>query len=232
MAESRRPPGSELLDDPEADPAAVRESLRYIARSNRWFGGWWALRFGLSRILQGLPQDIEVTLLDVGTGMGDLPLLAEHWAMRHRIAILPIGLERHRAAARLAADAGIPTMLGDATTLPVRTRSVDIVLLSQVLHHFPRDAAIRLLAEAERVAQLGVIVADLQRSPLALAGFWVGARFLGFDAATRSDGLTSVRRGYTQTELEDLLRAAGIRVPVSERPGFRLVAAWRAGGGR
>ena len=33
------PVGTELLDDPGADPAVVAESLRNISRSNRWFGG-------------------------------------------------------------------------------------------------------------------------------------------------------------------------------------------------
>ena len=31
--------GSELLDDPGADPVAVRTSLTNIARANRLFGG-------------------------------------------------------------------------------------------------------------------------------------------------------------------------------------------------
>ena len=31
--------GTELLDDPAADPAAVTLSLRNVARANRWFGG-------------------------------------------------------------------------------------------------------------------------------------------------------------------------------------------------
>ena len=33
------PIGIELLDDPDADPAAVTLSLRNVARANRWFGG-------------------------------------------------------------------------------------------------------------------------------------------------------------------------------------------------
>nr|MBA3317368.1 hypothetical protein [Gemmatimonadales bacterium] len=37
------PLGAELLDDPAADPETVIESLRNIARSNRWFGGQWRL---------------------------------------------------------------------------------------------------------------------------------------------------------------------------------------------
>ena len=41
------PLGRELLDDPDADPAAVGESLRHVARANRWFGGARAVHWAL-----------------------------------------------------------------------------------------------------------------------------------------------------------------------------------------
>ena len=75
------PLGVELLDDPAADPATVRSSLGDIARSNRWLGGRAAVRFGLDRLLKKLPHERRLTLLDVGTGAGDLPLDAVRRAL-------------------------------------------------------------------------------------------------------------------------------------------------------
>ena len=63
--------------------------------------------------------------------------------------------------------------------------------------------------------------------PLAVIGFRIGAEVLGFDPATKADGVTSVRRGYLPHELEAILRDAGVRATVHRRPGYRLVAAWR-----
>jgi hypothetical protein len=77
------------------------------------------------------------------------------------------------------------------------------------------------------VARRAVIVCDLRRAKLAQAGFWLGSRVLQFDAATRADGITSVRRGYSIREFKDLLIAAGLPAPVWARPGYRLVAVWR-----
>jgi hypothetical protein len=79
------------------------------------------------------------------------------------------------------------------------------------------------------VAKRAVIVSDLRRARTAVAGFWLGSRVLGFDAATRADGITSVRRGYTARELRDLMGRAGLAAPVWSRPGYRLVALWRRG---
>src|SRR5919107_1489287 len=79
--------GAELLDDPRADPGAVAESLRNIARANRWFGGATAVRYGLRRTLGAVPPGTALTLLDLGTGLGDLPQVAVRWGAARGIRI-------------------------------------------------------------------------------------------------------------------------------------------------
>ena len=219
--------GDELLDHPDADPAVVRESLRHITTANRWFGGWWAVRRGLSHLLAGVAPGTRLTLLDIGTGAGDLPLRAVGWAARRSIILIPLGVERHPTAARLARQQGVPTLLGCAGALPVRPRGVDLVIASQLVHHLAPAAIVEFCRVADTLARHGVLIADLRRSPVALAGFWLGSRLFGFDAATKADGLTSVRRGFTAPELNALLREAGIAARTEQAPGFRLVAAWR-----
>ena len=221
------PIGVELLDDPGADPAVVRSSLRHIARSNRWLGGRSALRFGLAIALESVRPGASLSLLDVGTGAGDLPLDAERWGRRRGIRIRPIGLDRSVTAAALARENGVATLVACAGTLPVRSQSVDIVLVSQVIHHLRRDAAIRLILECDRIAKTAIIVTDLERARLAVAGFWVVSRMLQFDAATQADGITSVRRGYTLAEFQELLNEAGLGAKTFRRPGYRLVAVAR-----
>ena len=218
------PVGVELLDDPGADPAVVRSSLRHIARSNRWLGGRAAMRFGLSKALGSAREGASFSLLDVGTGGGDLPLDAERWGRKREIQIRPLGLDRSFTAAALARENGVATVVACAGTLPVQSHSVDIVLVSQVIHHLRRDAAIQLILECDRIARTAVIVADLERARLAVAGFWVVSRILQFDTATQADGITSVRRGYTIREFRELFREAGLQAKIYRRPGYRLVA--------
>ena len=223
------PYGDELLDDPAADPRAVVESLKNIARSNRWFGGCAAVRFGLATLLGKAPPGERLTLLDIGTGLGDIPQDLVRWGAGRGLRIVPIALERHPAAAHLAREGGLPTVLGCAGALPVAEKSVDLVLLSQVVHHLAAGEVVRLLGECDRIARRGVVVSDLRRSWFAVTGFRIGAAVLRFDAATRADGVTSIRRGFTSEELGGLLRQAGVRTRVYRRPGYRLVAAWRPG---
>jgi hypothetical protein len=221
-------PGHELLDDPAADPALVRESLHHIERSNRWFGGRAALRWGVGRALAAVPSGSRLTLLDLGTGSGDLPLDLARWARRRGVELRPLGLERIPAAARAARDAGVPTLLGCAGALPIRPRSVDLVTISQLLHHLAAEDAVRLLGDATRLARRAVVVADLQRSALARLAFRAGATCLRFDRHTRADGLTSIARGYRRAELAALCAAAGVPAEVAVRPWYRVVAWWPA----
>jgi Methyltransferase domain len=221
--------GTELLDNPGADPATVKRSLRNVARANRWFGGAAAARYGLGLLLGGLAPGRPLTLLDLGTGAGDLPRRAVGWARRRGHLLRPLGLELSRPAAALAVRAGVPCAVACAGAPPLRERSVDIVLVSQVAHHFASESAMRLFHTCDALARVGVVIADLRRGRLAPLAFWVGATALGFDPVTKADGLTSIRRGYTAGELRDLLLAAGIRARVARRPGYRLVATWRVG---
>jgi SAM-dependent methyltransferase len=223
------PIGWELLDDPRAAPARVTESLYNIARANRWFGGAAAVRFGLEQALSADQATGSLTLLDVGTGLGDLPRMAVAWAARRGITLRTVGLERHGVAARLAGRQGVAAVIGDGGSLPFATESFDLVLLSQVVHHFAAEAIVRLLRECGRVARRAVIVADLRRSTLAALGFRVAGTLLRFDSETLRDGVTSLRRGFTAASLGALLTAAGASATVSRRPGARLVAVWHPG---
>jgi SAM-dependent methyltransferase len=220
------PVGEELLDDPAADPATVAESLRNIARANRWFGGSAAVRVGLARTLGNSACGSTLSLLDLGTGLGDLPDVAVRWAAARGIRLVPVGLELNRAAARLARASGLATAVGCAGSPPVREKGVDVVLVSQVAHHLTNESVVRLFRSCDRLARRGVIVADLRRHRLAPASFWFGARLLRFDPVTVADGMTSLRRGFTREELAQLLRAAGVTARIEQRRGFRLVATW------
>ncbi len=218
------PTGREILDDPATDRAAVALSLRNIARANRWFGGLAAVRYGLDRVLDRNLR--RATLLDVGTGQGDVPLMARSWAKARGLDLEIVGVDRHPVAARLARGHGVPAVIACAGDLPVRSRGVDVVVVSQVAHHLDTRSCILLFRECHRVARLGVVIADLRRSRPAAAGFWLGSRLLRFDPVTCADGLTSLRRAFSVRQLQRLLEEADIPATVVRRPGARLVATW------
>ena len=216
--------GVEILDDPAADPGLVRAELSDLVRLNRWFGGTRAV---LGALLPLLPAGGACTLLDVGTGSGDIPRAAVRAAARRGVAVRSIGVDLLRPAAQVARRTGLATVLADGGVLPFGSKSVDFVVASQVLHHLPTPAAVRWVRELDRIARRAVIVADLRRSRVAMTAMWAVSFPMLLHPVTRHDAVLSLRRGYTAEEMERMLAAAGVRATVKRRPIARLVAAWQ-----
>jgi 2-polyprenyl-3-methyl-5-hydroxy-6-metoxy-1,4-benzoquinol methylase len=219
--------GREYLDDAEQmDAHVVRRSLGDVARANALFGGTRAVIAELRHATRQASAGRSLTLLDVGTGRGDIPAAATAWSHRHGIHLETIGVEQSELLARIARDQTM-VMSADALQLPLADRSVDIAMCSQVLHHFERTTAATVLRELHRVARLRVIVSDLHRSWFAAAGIWLASYPLVFHPVSRHDGVVSVLRGFTRRELGELVRSSvGQQADVRYRLGFRVTASW------
>lgn len=199
--------------------------MRWI---NRWQGGV-AVALAFLRARSELRPGASATLLDVGTGTADIPLLMEGWARRRgvdlQITATDLSAEVLGAARGYLAGKGAAVRLerADALALPYPDASFDYVTCSMALHHFAPADAVRVLRELDRVARRAVLVSDLARSRVA---YW-GARLLfGLllrDPMVRYDAPLSVLRAYTAPELRALARQAGLPdARVRSRPLFRL----------
>ncbi len=217
--------GVEILDSPDVDPQLVTRSLADVACANALFGGVSSALEELVSVLKDSPR--ITTLLDVGTGLGDIPCRAREMARRNGVALTTIGLD---SAAELAAASRSSvdfSVCADALRLPFADDSIDVVMCSQVLHHFTGGDASVVLREMNRVARVRVIVSDLRRSWIAAAGLWLASFPLGFHAVSRHDGVVSVLRGFTPEELVDTVHQAIARRPVvHRRRGFRVTTSW------
>jgi 2-polyprenyl-3-methyl-5-hydroxy-6-metoxy-1,4-benzoquinol methylase len=199
--------------------------VRDIRRSNAVFQGTRAAVAELLLHFDRLPRN--ATLLDVGTGLGDVPRAAARAASSHGIALTTIGIDIDPAIAHVAAETVSHAVGASGLKLPFRTRSVDIAMCSQTLHHFRGDEERQLLREMNRVARVAVVVSDLRRSWIAAAGFWLASFPLRFHPVTRHDGVLSVLRGYTEAELSNaVFGAVSVRPVVHRRLGFRITTSW------
>ena len=219
--------GVEILDDPAVDPAVRERSIADVARSNRWLGGRRAALLAVRGAVGQLGGG--GTLLDVGTGLADIPDRVRRDAGLAGVALATIGVDEAVSLLRAARAAGRLThvIAANAFALPFRDRSVDVVTCSQLLHHFENPDAARVLAEMNRVARRTAVVSDLRRSWFAAIGFWMVSFVFRFHRVTRHDGVVSVLRGFTGGELSELIHSATGAAPVvSHRLGFRVTARW------
>lgn len=217
--------GVEILDRPDVDPRVVTRSLEDVARSNVLFGGLNSAIAELREALKEVP--LSATLLDVGSGLADIPRKAREVASQEGIDLSTIALDSAIELSVASRDAVNHVVCADGLRLPFGDKSVDIVMCSQFLHHFTGKPALQVLREMDRVARCRVIVSDIRRSWIAAAGLWLASFPLRFHAVSRHDGVVSVLRGFTPEELADTVKQAVPRAPVVRtRRGFRITASW------
>jgi SAM-dependent methyltransferase len=209
---------TELLDGPLDDQAALTGNLRDLARINRRLGGVELSALAIDAL--AAHRD-DVTLLDVGTGGADIPLAlierANARGRRLRIAGIDVRPEILAAAARanpgLTTAPGLELHVADARSLPFPDRSFDVAHASLMLHHLdPTDAQL-VLGEMRRVARLGVVINDLDRSRMGWVGAWLIGHLLTGNRLTRHDAPLSVKRAYRPREMSALLAMARL-IPV------------------
>ena len=204
----------------------MTRAMADVERANFLLGGTRAALKELEPALAELPKC--ATLLDVGTGTADIPAAAKALAARRGVTLQTIGFDLSPALIERYRRRNNSVVRGNALQLPFRDKSIDVVMCSQVLHHFPEPEARELIAEMNRVARARVVISDLRRSLIAAGGLWVASFLLSFHPVSRHDGVVSIMRGFVPEELSDMIRpVAGTAPAVHRRPGFRLSTSWK-----
>jgi SAM-dependent methyltransferase len=216
--------GVEYLDF-DRDPVIQRRSHKDIALANRLFGGIKAVQAELAPWLN--KSGTTPTLLDVGTGTGDIPERLRKLALAEGVQLEVFGLDGRVELVKATREWPVSGVAGDALSLPFASKAFDFVIVSQVLHHFAHDDSVQLVREMHRVAKRRVVIADLRRSWVAVAGLWLVSFPLGFHRVSRHDGVVSILRGFEPDELRELVReAVGTTPVVRRRFGWRVTASW------
>lgn len=204
----------EMMDLPGQPRELLIDDLRNLRIINRYLGCYRNIERALVRLIDSR-KTRRFSLLDVGTGSGDVPARIVRWAERRQIVTQISALDRepvtvHQAAKQTRGYPEISLLRGDAMNLPFRAAAFDYVLASQLLHHFPDEQILSLLRAWARLARRAVIVSDLVRHPLAYHGIRLLAKSFTRNAMTLTDAPLSVRRSLTVVEWRDLFGRADV----------------------
>jgi ubiquinone/menaquinone biosynthesis C-methylase UbiE len=207
----------ELLDQGAGTLDDVRVNLDEMWRLGAMLGGLRGLTAHLLPMIEkAWDTDEPVTVADLGTGGGRLPVYLAKWAWRNGLDLRVFGLDlsaRNLSIAQENTDTRreIQLLRGDVLALPFAADTVDVFTSSLFLHHIAPDTLARLLRNAYRIARRGIVMSDITRGVLPLAAFRLVQPVFARHELTRRDGITSIRRAYTPDELLHIAREAGLK---------------------
>ncbi len=224
------------MDDLTVQGPELERTLREIEFVNKTLGGYGPSLEGLSALLP--PGQRELTVLDVGTGSGDIPRKMVRWGRRRGIRVHVTGIDLTDTSIELARRSSgdqqdLDFRVQDLFALPDRP-AFDVVHAAATLHHFVGDDAQRALGKMFRVARLGVVINDFHRHRLAWLGIRILTALFSGSRLVRNDGPLSVLRSFHRAELEQMCAAEGLPAPqIVWRPMFRwrMIVDRRRGGG-
>jgi SAM-dependent methyltransferase len=213
---SRRNNLTQLMDSADTDFETFRACLVDLSKVNYLTLAYRpTLRFFEHLARSGrLPADRSITVVDVGSGFGDMVRKIDRWAVRRGFKVDLTGVDQNPLSARAAEEVtalGRPIRFVAANIFAYKLPSqVDIVISSLMTHQMDDTSLIRFLSWMEANAAIGWFVNDLRRSALAYHLFYVTSRVLGFHEFVRNDGPISIACAFDVADWRRLLDSAGI----------------------
>lgn len=218
----------ERIDTGDYTPDEYARFLKEIRFINERLGDRAALEASLIAEIERLGLR-EFSVLDVGAGTGELlGVIADFAGASGRKAHL-IGLDLNDLSIReVAAEARthseIQAVQGNALALPFEDDTFDFAYCSLFTHHLTDEQIPAALIEMSRVAQRGIVVIDLERSPTAWVLYQLFCFAYRISPLVREDGLLSIRKGFRVEDMTAIAKGLSLsNVKVEKHRPYRVV---------
>lgn len=192
----------EEMDKPGCNPAMLERTYAQFGLVNRTVAGWH--RTWVRHVRPVLRTSGTNTLLDIGSGGGDIPRAFTRWATRDgfRLDITAIDPDQraHAFANSQPTTPGLTFRRAFSSELVAEGARFDVVTSNHVLHHLSPGELQGLLEDSEQLGTRLALHSDLVRTRIGFALFGVATLPLR-GSYIRRDGLTSIRRSYLPEEL-------------------------------
>lgn len=196
----------EIMDDPASDPDMLRNTYEQFRYVNGLVSGTWTTyrRDIRPRLSHTRPK----TLVDIGSGGGDVARTLARWAARDGLLLDLTAIDpdprAHDYAVSLPRMPGLSFRRAFSADLVAEGARFDFVVSNHVLHHLSAQELGGLLFDSERLVRAGgrVLHGDIERNAVAYVGFGLVTWPFFRNSFIRADGLTSIRRSFTASELQ------------------------------
>jgi len=205
---TKRTDREEIMDNFNLQGLELAIVLRDLKLVNAYLGGNKITINGIQQLLYSLPEQKEITIVDIGCGDGQMLKRCIQFARKNKLHFKGIGIDANAHTIENAKQQtnNYPEIRYehlDVFSEAFKELKADIILCTLTLHHF-KDAEIeRLVKLLSQQAQVGVIINDLHRNALAYILFKAFSNVFFKSRIAKNDGLVSILRGFKKMELKD-----------------------------
>lgn len=201
----RQPDLVELMDLDNCDPVQLTNTYRQFSLINSLLSNWRKIYMRiLAPNMKESPR--QYSLLDIGFGGGDIPLLLSEWAEKDGINLHITAIETDKRAfdyvQTLPTNSRVQFKHCSSSDLVKNNEHFDFVISNHLLHHLNEELTSKIFDEAFQLANSMVLFNDIERSDIAYLLFNISSRLLFRNSFISNDGLTSIKRCYTYRELK------------------------------
>jgi SAM-dependent methyltransferase len=200
----------EMIDRPQPVSQDLEADLENLRNLNQFFGSYALVRYFLRRWFR---PGTSVSLVDLCTGFGDIPRFAVDWCRANNVGVHITAVDFQPATLELASQRSqaYPEITFVASDVFEFRQLVpaDFLFCSLALHHFANDRASLLLRRMRSMARSGILISDLERTDLGIAGIFLLTSLIYRTPMTRYDARLSFRRAFSFSELRRIALDAG-----------------------
>jgi 2-polyprenyl-3-methyl-5-hydroxy-6-metoxy-1,4-benzoquinol methylase len=230
MLTKRDPDARERMDDADCDRDKLYKTYRqfhlinaFLSRTKSIYRGW------LKPAMAAAPHQ-PYSLLDIGFGGGDIALKLAAWAKHDgfdlHITAIDIDQRAYDYVHTLDWPENVVFRLLDAHTLASGGERFDFVISNHMVHHLGEREFDTMLEDAATLCRRCVLFIDLRRSLIAYYTFALATLPFFRDSYIRGDGLASLRRSYTFSELNAIAPPDWTLIRLFP---FRLILSYQCG---
>ena len=195
----------EMMDDPNVPQAVLREVLEDISRVNKLLNGNRITVRAICQLIKETTQE-KYTIVDMGCGDGQILREIADFYRKKDIQVHLIGIDLSEKGIQIAKERSkeypeIQFLRQDILKIKAEALQCDILLCTLTMHHFSNTEIPIFLDQFVKLAKIGVVINDLQRSRLAFYLFKLFSIIFIKTDIGRSDGLTSIKSGFKKDEL-------------------------------
>ena len=206
----------EIMDDFSMEGEILRDALDKIAKINQLLGGNQLTLRGVQNLIATIPNETEITIVDVGCGNGDMLRTLSKYGLKHQLNFKLIGIDANaftiNHARKLSINyPNISYRCEDIFRTDFTELKCDIVLCTLTLHHFKDDEIMVLMTVFYANCSIGVVINDLHRSAISYRLFQALCFVFRLNSMSREDGLVSILRGFKKNELVNFSKKLNLK---------------------